>query len=277
MYVRLGFAVAINMEPDVLLIDEVLAVGDELFQRKCLERIRQFQREGRTIVFVTHAPDMVRSICNRVAVLHDGKQVAWGEPAAAVRSYREHLLTRNAFTEEAAQLVTAMSESEWVREADEPGGGPKIDHRVSITSVTFQNPDLGGSDLVPGGGPMRASIGYRATEAVEDIIAVIAVYDSGGRMLFMWRSDYMAGPSGPIDAGEGEFCFTFESVPLVEGTYPVSVGLHTVDGMTVYEWRDKRSNLNVINSHSMSGLLYLPATVELSTAADARALGPPED
>ena len=57
MYVRLGFAVAVNMDPDILLVDEVLAVGDELFQRKCLDRVRQFQREGRTIVFVTHDVD----------------------------------------------------------------------------------------------------------------------------------------------------------------------------------------------------------------------------
>src|SRR2546423_1008226 len=64
MYVRLGFAVAVNMEPDILLVDEVLAVGDELFQRKCIDRVKQFQREGRTIVFVSHAPDLIRQICD---------------------------------------------------------------------------------------------------------------------------------------------------------------------------------------------------------------------
>ena len=60
MYVRLGFAVAVNVEPDILLVDEVLAVGDEAFQRKCIERVKQFQKEGRTILFVTHAADLVR-------------------------------------------------------------------------------------------------------------------------------------------------------------------------------------------------------------------------
>src|SRR5216684_4226884 len=63
MYVRLGFAVAVNTDPDVLLVDEVLAVGDENFQRKCIERVKQFQREGRTIVFVTHSPDLIRQTC----------------------------------------------------------------------------------------------------------------------------------------------------------------------------------------------------------------------
>ena len=92
MYVRLGFAVAVNMDPEILLVDEVLAVGDELFQRKCLDRVKQFQREGRTIVVVTHAADMVRQICDRAAVLDQGDLVALGTPGEAVRAYREHLL-----------------------------------------------------------------------------------------------------------------------------------------------------------------------------------------
>src|SRR5918912_483663 len=80
MFVRLGFAVAVHVDPQILLIDEVLAVGDEGFQRKCLERIRQFQREGRTIVFVTHAADLVRRICDDAVVLNRGRIHARGEP-----------------------------------------------------------------------------------------------------------------------------------------------------------------------------------------------------
>src|SRR5574341_1806949 len=77
-YVRLGFAVAVHVDPDVLLIDEVLAVGDEAFQAKCLDRVRAFQREGRTIVLVTHALDTVRDICDRAAMLHHGRLHAIG-------------------------------------------------------------------------------------------------------------------------------------------------------------------------------------------------------
>ncbi len=73
MYVRLGFAVAVNLDPDVLLVDEVLAVGDEAFQVKCLSRIKQFQTEGRTIVFVTHAAETARQICDRALVLDHGR------------------------------------------------------------------------------------------------------------------------------------------------------------------------------------------------------------
>ena len=91
MYVRLGFAVAVNLEPDVLLVDEVLAVGDELFQAKCLSRIRQFQTEGRTIVFVTHDAATVRQVCDRAIVLDHGRLVLDGTPGDAIRTFREHL------------------------------------------------------------------------------------------------------------------------------------------------------------------------------------------
>ena len=91
MYVRLGFAVAVNVEPDILLVDEVLAVGDEAFQRKCIERVKKFQEEGRTILFVTHAADLVRRICDRAIVLDHGKMVIDAPPGEAVRVFRESL------------------------------------------------------------------------------------------------------------------------------------------------------------------------------------------
>src|SRR6202451_2087732 len=96
MYVRLGFAVAVNMDPDVLVVDEVLAVGDERFQRKCMGRVKEFQKEGRTILLVTHAADTVRSICDRGGVLSHGHLVAQGEPGEATRIFREGLMAEGA-------------------------------------------------------------------------------------------------------------------------------------------------------------------------------------
>jgi ABC-2 type transport system ATP-binding protein len=88
MYVRLAFAVAVHVDPDVLLVDEVLAVGDEPFQRKCMDRIKQFQREGRTIVLVTHALDQVVEICNRAVVLEQGHVVIDGTAREATKVLR---------------------------------------------------------------------------------------------------------------------------------------------------------------------------------------------
>lgn len=89
MFVRLGFAVAIYAEPDILLVDEVLAVGDEAFQRKCLDVVRRFQEEDRTIVLVTHDMRQVEEFCNRVILLDHGRVVSDGEPAEVVARFRE--------------------------------------------------------------------------------------------------------------------------------------------------------------------------------------------
>ena len=96
MYVRLGFAVAVHVDPDVLLIDEVLAVGDEAFQRKCLAKIDSFQKEGRTILFVTHSLDLVERLCTRAVVLDHGSVIFDGAPDFATATLRRRLGTDEA-------------------------------------------------------------------------------------------------------------------------------------------------------------------------------------
>jgi ABC-2 type transport system ATP-binding protein len=88
MYVRLGFSVAVHTDPDLLLVDEVLAVGDEAFQRKCMNTIHEFQADGRTIVFVSHSADQVRELCDRVVVLEHGEQVFDGDAEGALAAMR---------------------------------------------------------------------------------------------------------------------------------------------------------------------------------------------
>lgn len=88
MYVRLAFAVAVHVDPDLLLVDEVLAVGDEAFQAKCLDKIREFQQEGRTIVLVSHAAAQVEELCDRVAVLHHGAMIFDGDASEGIRVLR---------------------------------------------------------------------------------------------------------------------------------------------------------------------------------------------
>ena len=108
MYVRLAFAVAVHVDPDVLLVDEVLAVGDEPFQRKCLTRISEFQKEGRTIVLVSHAADQIASVCNRAVVLDSGKVVHDGEVGLAIRVLRDTFDFREAVrAQKSGALVAA--------------------------------------------------------------------------------------------------------------------------------------------------------------------------
>ena len=89
MYTRLGFAVATAHQPDILIIDEVLGVGDEAFQLKCADRIAQFQKNGTTILFVSHSMDPIKKLCNRVALINHGRIVLVGEPDQAISAYRQ--------------------------------------------------------------------------------------------------------------------------------------------------------------------------------------------
>lgn len=89
MYARLGFAVAVDVEPDVLMVDEVLAVGDERFQAKCAERIREIRAGGTTLFYVSHQMDQVAATCDRVLLLHHGRLCHDGPPAESIRRYRE--------------------------------------------------------------------------------------------------------------------------------------------------------------------------------------------
>ncbi len=91
MYARLGFAVATEIDPDILLVDEILAVGDEAFQQKCLERMNSFRRQGKTIVYVSHDMNTVKSLCGRVFLLDQGHLVAAGPPEQVIARYHDLL------------------------------------------------------------------------------------------------------------------------------------------------------------------------------------------
>ena len=133
MYVRLAFAVAVHVDPDLLLVDEVLAVGDEAFQRKCLDKIKSFQREGRTIVLVTHSLDQVRDICDRAILLEAGRVVIDGTPLDALRRLRadfEEQRTADAPPVESDGNFTAAPRVIDIRLIDGAGSSPTSSGQV---------------------------------------------------------------------------------------------------------------------------------------------------
>jgi len=89
MYMRLAFSVAVSETPDILLVDEILAVGDIKFQQKCLDRIKEFQNQGSTLVLVTHSPGQIDTYCNQTLILDEGKQIFFGDSSQAVKIYQE--------------------------------------------------------------------------------------------------------------------------------------------------------------------------------------------
>ncbi|WP_164515497.1 ABC transporter ATP-binding protein [Microbacterium sp. 10M-3C3] len=120
MYVRLAFAIAVHTDPDILLVDEVLAVGDEQFQRKCLDKIEEFQQQGRTIIIVSHALDQIESLCDRVILMHRGRMAFDGMPEPAIERFRE-LLEQNAVGKARPEQTSRSVEVERVEILDSRG------------------------------------------------------------------------------------------------------------------------------------------------------------
>jgi ABC-2 type transport system ATP-binding protein len=272
MYVRLGFAVAVNVEPELLLIDEVLAVGDEAFQRKCLERVREFQREGRTIVFVTHAPDLVRQICDRAIVLDHGKIVLDGAPGEAVRSFREHLFSGDAL---AVETVTTGRPRHIGKVARGRESVPSMmeqrrNLKVRITDVTFEHAGLadGRSYLLPHE-PLGIRVSYDAEDRVEDVMFGIAIYDVKGINLFGANTKIL-GLEVPPAEGHAEILFSFADVPLLDGTYLVTLAIQTRDEGVVYDWHEQQWQFEVMNPDRTAGIVAMPMTVELVAEADEK-------
>jgi ABC-2 type transport system ATP-binding protein len=146
MYVRLGFAVAVHVDPDVLLVDEVLAVGDEKFQRKCLDKIESFQRAGKTILFVTHSLDLMETLCTRGIVLDHGNVVYDGEPGYAAGKLRS-LLGTDRPRERAPQTTAGLViKDAWI--AAEPGGPPV--EQLQADSPMTVTVDIGVDAVVDG-------------------------------------------------------------------------------------------------------------------------------
>jgi ABC-2 type transport system ATP-binding protein len=249
MYVRLGFAVAINVEPDVLLVDEVLSVGDEAFQQKCLERVRGFQRDGRTIIFVSHAADLVRRICNRVMVLDHGNTVTIDDPASAILVFRERLM------------------GERLGDDRVLSHGHRITRTVRLTEVKIAWPGSAERKSVSPGEPVTVAVRYECDAPTADISFALAVRDTADTMVYGCNSDVLGQPMDPIE-GTGWVTFEIPALTLVDGTYLIDVGAHTRDVVTEYDFVPEAGRLTVVGGGGVVGIADLSAKLHTGHPAD---------
>jgi ABC-2 type transport system ATP-binding protein len=209
MYVRLAFAVAVHVDPDILLVDEVLAVGDEPFQRKCLDRIKRFQREGRTIVLVTHALDQVVEICNRAVVLEHGRVLADGTAREATK------ILRADFDEQATTEMATTGQGTHARvlgvQALDGDGRP----------VLSPVPE---EDLV-----LRVLV--EADEPLENWVLGISIDTPTGQPIFGTNTQLLDLPMEPL-TGRRQIDIRLSGLRLGEGQYHVRGALAEWEGPT---------------------------------------------
>lgn len=229
MYARLGFAVAVNLEPDVLLVDEVLSVGDENFQRKCLERIRAFQAEGRSIVFVTHAPDQMTQMCDRALVLEQGKPLFTGDAREAANVYRRALHLRA--EEREAHLAAAEAATRRHAGIEDVPKRPELE----IVGASARNQD--GSNQMAPGDTAVLSCRYRTDTPLLSVRMRVVITDHDGVQLLNASTYDLTGQDVYHLDGDGEVRFVIEDLPLLDGAY--RVGFVFQDPSETFQYDDE--------------------------------------
>ena len=246
MYMRLGFAVAIHVDPDVLLIDEVLAVGDQSFTLKCLDKFAEFRRRNKTIMLVTHSLDLVEKFCDQALWLEKGKNHGEGEPRRVVAQYlidvgkaEEQLLAR----EEADRV--AQAETDVPVEAERPADPADVGEtpadmfkategrwgtrEIEITHVTIIGEDGDAGHVFQSGEAVRVVMRVRAHEPSSDFVFGFGLFNADGVCCYGTNTNIeKLDPEGI--SGEAEVTFHIDRLDLVEGTYRMDLAVHKVDG-----------------------------------------------
>ena len=240
MYMRLGFSVAMHIQPDILLLDEVLAVGDEAFQQKCYGKIGDFKRAGGTIVFVSHDPGAVERLCDEAVLLDHGRSVERGSSGDVVRAYHR-------------RLVSASREG-----ADDRvgrAGGPVRVHEVRAVAG-----DGTVRDRFTEGEPMALEVWLYAEDGLDDGRVTLGLRDSGGQGLGSQAASGVRLRPGQLE----RLRLHFPGLPLREGRFYVDVVLETGDGDAQLDRAERALELSVFGQDpGGGGAIRLGGTWEL--------------
>jgi ABC-type polysaccharide/polyol phosphate transport system ATPase subunit len=239
MYMRLGFAVAIHVDPDVLLVDEVLAVGDEAFTHKCLDKFAEFRRRGRTVLLVTHSLDLVTRFCDEALWLDGGVARDQGDPTRVVDAYLSAVAkTENVELEAADRAVaveTAAADREPMPAEDKPPDmfraveGRWGSREVEITAVDLVGLDGQPAHIFQSGDPLQIRLRVRARQPVTDFVFGVGIFNADGVCCYGTNTQIEGGASGELN-GEGDVTFEIDRVDLVDGTYKLDVAVHRENG-----------------------------------------------
>lgn len=225
MYMRLGFSIAINVNPDILLIDEVLAVGDASFVPKCLDRIDDFRRRKKTILFVSHDLSTVEKICDRVVWLKGGRIQAMSEPKRTVDAYLQDIVEKQEEDFEERQQAAAIDQ-EWQEERRENRWGKR---EVEITKVKLKGMDGKEKHVFSPDEGMIVEIDVKAARRIQDFVFGIGIFNSQG--ICCYGTNTQQEDFEPISVeGEGKVLCRIEALNLINGTYYLDVATHKRDG-----------------------------------------------
>jgi ABC-type polysaccharide/polyol phosphate transport system ATPase subunit len=238
MYMRLGFAVAIHVDPDVLLVDEVLAVGDEAFTRKCLDKIGEFRRRGKTILLVTHSLGLVEKMCDEALWLRHGRSAGRGDPKRIVDAYLSHVA--------GGEEILLASEHGQLPEGAAAEAPPATPPGETAPDPTYREGRWGSGDVeiarvrlldsqgrerhlfVTGEG-LTVALDVRVRREIDDFVFGVGLYTADGIAVYGTNTHIEEFEPRRL-GGASEVRISFPALSLVEGTYLLDVAAHKRDG-----------------------------------------------
>lgn len=256
MQMRLAFSVATAHRPDVLIVDEALSVGDAYFQHKSFDRIREFRKQGTTLLIVSHDKAAIQSICDRAILLNAGRLAMQGEPEAVMDYYNAMLAERE--NQSVRQQATDDGKVQTISGSGE----------AAIEEVVLLNAQDERLEVVNVGQLVKLKIVVRATADIPELVLGYMIKDRLGQPVFGTNTHHLKRTMGAVKCG-ATAVFTFQfAANLGEGTYSVAIALHTADTHINknYEWRDLALVFNVLNidKEIFVGVAWLPPTLELA-------------
>ena len=264
MYVRLAFAAAIAVSPNILIIDEALAVGDAVFQHRCTRRIKQMQESGTTILFVSHDPGAIRALCTRAILLNSGRMEADGAPSDVLNRYQKIIMAR-----ETAYAALDQSEAEKLTDAPEVaeadlGITPSYTFRhgnrdAEIVKVELLDTSRHKVQIVESGEQLFLRMYVLFHKAVEEPVFGFLIRNRHGIHLYGTNTDIQRAGIGPVEAGdvvEADFSFNCWLAP---DNYSIAVAAHSVDA-TSFDWLDGALFFQTVSASPMEGVANLDGT-----------------
>jgi ABC-type polysaccharide/polyol phosphate transport system ATPase subunit len=260
MYVRLAFATAISAMPQILIIDEALAVGDTVFQHRCMRRLREMQESGMTILFVSHDPGAIRALCSRAVLLHAGYMEAIGKPTDVLNRYQKLIMAR----EDAYEAGEPATEEAISTSAEDEGEVSYVyrhgDGSAEVLRVDFLNAAHKRIEFVESGEAVLVRVRVRFHAEVEAPVCGFLLRNRHGIHLYGTNTELQQLNFGPVQRGEVvEVTFAFNCW-LAPDTYSATVAVHSADDIS-FDWLDGVLFFQVMSAVSMEGVANLNASV----------------
>jgi lipopolysaccharide transport system ATP-binding protein len=274
MYVRLAFSIAISASPQILIIDEALAVGDAIFQHRCMRRLKEMQESGVTMFFVSHDPGAVRALCTRAILLNGGKMEADGEPPDVLNRYQKIIMAREEAYNAADSAQTTADEKEiFSDEYDNVPLAPIFRHgdgSAQVLSVQLFDSSRQRVELVETGEPVSVRLRVVFEKDVEDPVFGFLIRNRHGIHIYGTNTELQGLRFGQVARGETfEVTFRFECW-LAPDSYSITVASHSFDAIS-FDWLDGALFFRVVSDKPMEGVVNLNATVTARRAAVRRA------